>query len=96
MRSTSSWALSVDPIRCPLLDSEDTFSNAVTQFAIPLSLMTSEGEKDNNSDDASVLRSDDDPSCLAATVTSAWQREDLSRVRFRCSEGESNTEIEGE
>ena len=52
-------------------------SKALAHIALPLSETTSEGEKDDNSDDASVVRREDDPSCLAAAVTSAWQSEDL-------------------
>ena len=69
----------MDPSKCPLLDSEETFSNAVAQIALPLSLMTYEGEKDDSSEDASVAKREGDSSCLEATVTSAWQREDLRR-----------------
>ena len=54
----------------------------------------SEGEKDDNNDDASVTRREGDPSCLAAAVTSAWQSEDLSRERVCVRE--SRRQIRGD
>ena len=63
--------MTVDPSRYPLLDSEETLSNAVAQIALPLAEMISEGEKDDNNDDASVTRREDDLSCLVAAVTNA-------------------------
>ena len=49
----------------------------MAQAAVLFTEMTSEGEKDDSKDDASVLRRDGDPSCLAAIETTAWQSEDL-------------------
>ena len=39
--------------------------------------MTSDGENEDSNDDASVLRRDDDASCLAAMLTIVWQSDDL-------------------
>ena len=45
----------------------------MAQIAVPFSETTSEGEKDDNSDDARVTSNDGDPSWLEAVCTMAWQ-----------------------
>ena len=67
-RSASSCAL---PAKYPRFDSEETICNAAAQTALPLTEMTSDGEKDDCNDDANVLKRDDDASCLAAMSTIA-------------------------
>ena len=59
------------------------------QAVIPLTEVTSAGEKDNSSDAVKVPRRDSDGSCLEAAVTIAWQRVDLRGGR----NGESRVDI---
>ena len=73
-RSASSCAL---PAKYPRLDSEETICNALEQTALPVTEVTSDGEKEDSNDDASVLRRDEDASCLAAMSTIAWHSDDL-------------------
>ena len=65
-------------------------------MALPLSVMTSEGEKDESRDADSVARREGDLSCLASAVTNAKQSSVLWRnercrggmmKRIRMSEG---------
>ena len=73
-RSATSCAF---PAKYPRFDSDETICNISAQTALPLAEMISDGENDDSSDDASVLRRDDEPSCLAAMSTSAWHSDDL-------------------
>ena len=77
-RSASSCAL---PVKNPRFDSEDTFCSTSAQTALPLAEMTSDGENDDSNEDASVLRRNDDLSCLAAMSTSAWHSDNLLQRR---------------
>ena len=54
--------------------------------------MTSDGEKDVSNDDASVLRRDDDASCLAAISMSAWHSDNLLQKREQTMAGREWTE----
>ena len=67
-RSARSCAL---PPKCPRFDNDEIICNISEQTALPLTEMTSDGEKDDSNDDASILRRDDDASCLAAMPTIA-------------------------
>ena len=75
-RSASSCAL---PAKYPRLDNEETICNALEQTALPVTEVTSDGENEDSNDDASVLRRDEDASCLAAMSTIAWHSDDLSQ-----------------
>ena len=86
-RSASSCAL---PVKNPRFDSEDTFCSTSAQTALPLAEMTSDGENDDSNEDASVLRRNDDLSCLAAMSTSAWHSDNLLQRRNNRRRQEGN------
>ena len=77
-RSANSCAL---PAKYPRLDNEETICNALEQTALPVTEVTSNGENEDSNDDASVLRRDEDASCLAAMSTIAWHSDDLLQQR---------------
>ena len=56
-------------------------------MALPLSVMTSEGEKDESRDADSVASREGDLSCLASAVTNAKQSSVLWRDEKRKEEG---------
>ena len=80
------------PPKCPKLDSDDTICNASAQTTLHLAEMTSDGEKDDSNDDASVLRRDEDASCLTAISISAWHSDDLLQKREQTMAGRQWTE----
>ena len=88
-RSASSCAF---PAKYPKLDSDETICNASAQTTLHLAEMTSDGEKDVSNDDASVLRRDDDASCLAAISMSAWHSDNLLQKREQTMAGREWTE----
>ena len=88
-RSANSCAL---PAKYPKLDSDDTICNASAQTALPLAEMISGGKNDDSNDDATVLRRDDDASCLAAMPTIAWHSDDLIQKREQTMAGREWTE----